>query len=509
MAAVSDNRRIARNTILLYLRTIVVLAISLYTSRLLLKALGVEDLGIYNVVGGIVALLAFFQNAQSLATSRFITYELGVNSSSDKLRRVFSVSLSIHLIIIAIVMVLGETVGLLMLERWTDIPSERQDAAFWVYQCSLLVFCLHLLRVPFSAVVIAHENMSIFAYFSIVETILKLGAVILLLVLMSDRLVLYAILLVAIAFVSLLWHIWYVYCHYPVYKGKLELDGQISGNILSFSGWTLMGTSANVATQQGVSLLFNNFVGLVANAAMGFTQQVNGAVGQFVASFTTAFNPQIIKLYAQKDFPKLHVLMFRASKFSFVLAYVMSLPLMVNMDYILHLWLGDVPQYTTEFCQLILVCTTIDATTGVYNTTMTATGNIRNYQFCIASSFLLDLMCAFILLKFGLHPAIVFGSRILTRGFINMLVGLYFVRKHVSFNILNYTKSVLLPVALTIVVSCVCLIAVEGIFTHWQKLILTTLVSVCSTLTCAWFCIFTKIERMTISDAIRTRILKT
>ncbi len=505
MSATSDNKRIAKNTVLLYLRTIVVLAISLYTSRVLLKALGVEDLGIYNVVGGIVALLAFFQNAQSLATSRFITYELGAKGGNEKLRRVFTVSLSIHLIIAAIVMILGESVGLYMLENWTEIPIERQEAAFWVFQCSLLVFCLHLFRVPFGAVVIAHENMSIFAYFSIVETILKLGAVLLLLTCMSDRLVLYAVLLVAIALVTLLWHVWYVYSRYPAYKGWPKWNKQTAGNILSFSGWTLMGSSANVATQQGVSLLFNNFVGLVANAAMGFTQQVNAAVGQFVSSFTTAFNPQVIKLYAQKDYTKLHLLMYRASKFSFVLAYVMALPLIVNMDFILHLWLDEVPRYTTEFCQLILVCTTIDATTGVYNTTMTATGKIRNYQFCIACSFLFDLLCAFILLELGFHPAIVFGSRILTRGFINMYIGLYFIRKNVSFNVLNYAKLVLFPITITIIVSLLCVMAVENIFTHWQKLLLTTLLSVLSISICTWFCLFNKSERVAIISAIRKR----
>ena len=498
-----DNKRLAKNAIYLYIRTFFVLIVSLYTSRLILLALGETDLGIFNVVGGIVTLMAFFQSAQTKATSRFITYELGRKEKKGEPEKIFSLCFTIHVLIALIVLLLGETIGLALVNHWIEIPPERAVAANWVYQFALLTFCIHLLQVPYNAVIIAHERMSVFAYMSIFEVALKLGIVYLLIYSGGDKLILYGGLLSAVALVLLLSYGTYVKVKFPLYKTRLRWDKDKCLQILSFSGWTLIGSSANTATQQGVSLLFNKFIGLVANTALGFANQVNAAVGQFVGSFTTAFNPQIIKLYAQKDYRSLHLLMTRASKFSFFLAYLIALPLIVNMDFILQIWLKNVPLYTTEFCQLILVCSVIDATTGVLNTSITATGNIKKYQIGISISFLCDLLLAFILLKLGVHPALVFASRILTRGFVNMFIGFHFAKRQIEFNVIDYAKKVLLPITITVLASYPLVHYIGEHYVEWHKLIFSTLVSCSMLIVCLFVVIMDGNERTKVINMIK------
>lgn len=499
MSSVNDNKRIAKNTIFLYIRTIVVLLVSLYTSRVVLQVLGAKDLGIYNVVGGIVTMMSFFQAAQTKATSRFITYELGKHSSNKILQKVFSVCMTIHIIIAIISLIFGETVGLWIITHWTDIPLERQAAAMWVYQFALIVFCCQIVRVPYDAIVVAHERMSMYAYMSILEAVLLLGMAFLLMVTPGDSLIYYSASVAFIAFIVFLCYYIYVHRLFDAYRYKLLWDKEYSMRILSFSGWTLLGSSANTATQQGTNLLMNNFVGLIANAALGFASQVNIAVSKFVNGFSTAFTPQIIKLYAQKEYESMHILMNRSSKFSFVLCYLMALPLITNMGFILSLWLGNnVPMYTKEFCQLILVCTIFDATTGVYNTTITATGKIKYYQTAISLSFLLDLACCYVLLVCSINPVFVFGSRIMTRGIINMLIGLYFVKSYTHFDILNYSKTVLLNIILTMIISILPVYFIAKVTDGWICLISTSLVSVLLITICSLYIIMTQSERQSV-----------
>lgn len=499
MSSVNDNKRIAKNTIFLYIRTIVVLLVSLYTSRVVLQVLGAEDLGIYNVVGGIVTMMSFFQAAQTKATSRFITYELGKHSSNKILQKVFSVCMTIHIIIAIISLIFGETVGLWIITHWTDIPLERRTAAMWVYQFALIVFCCQIVRVPYDAIVVAHERMSMYAYMSILEAVLLLGMAFLLMVTPGDSLIYYSASVAFIAFIVFLCYYIYVHRLFDAYRYKLLWDKEYSMRILSFSGWTLLGSSANTATQQGTNLLMNNFVGLIANAALGFASQVNIAVSKFVNGFSTAFTPQIIKLYAQKEYESMHILMNRSSKFSFVLCYLMALPLITNMGFILSLWLGnDIPMYTKEFCQLILVCTIFDATTGVYNTTITATGKIKYYQTAISLSFLLDLACCYVLLFCSINPVFVFGSRIMTRGIINMLIGLYFVKSYTHFDILNYSKTVLLNIILTMIISIPPVYFIAKVTDGWICLISTSLVSVLLITICSLYIIMTQSERQSV-----------
>lgn len=505
MSVNSNNQRIAKNTLSLYIRTIIVMCVSLYTSRLVLQALGEIDLGIYNLVGGVVALMAFLQTAQTKSTSRFITYELGMDGESSKLSRVYSICMTIHILIAIIIVIIAETVGLLIINKFTQIPESRIVAANIVYQFSILTLVMHFVRCPLDAVIIAHEKMSVYAYMSVLEVLLQLGLVFAVSNYAGDRLILYGLLLFVVAIILFVCYLIYVKKTYPVYKGYTFIwDKNDSIKVLTFSGWTLLGSSANTLTQQGVSLLFNNFVGLIANTALGFANQVNVAVGRFVSSFTTAFNPQIIKFQARDERDSLYLLMNRASKFSFALCYLIALPIIANMKFILNIWLGEVPKYTIEFCQLILVCSIIDATTGVFNTSITATGHIKKYQICIAISFLLDFILAFVLLHFSLNPALVFGSRILTRGLLNMFVGFHYSVKLLSFPLRQYFREVLCPVFLTLMISIpVSLIKVsEG----WWAFIVNASLCVFSVGLCSFFLIMNPKERRTILNTIKNKI---
>ena len=501
---VSNNKRIAKNTIYLYIRTLVVMFVSLYTSRLVLQLLGETDLGIYNLVGGIVSLMAFLQAAQTKATSRFITYELGLKGNNDRLSRIYSICMTIHIILAIVIVIIAETIGLWIVNEYTNIPETRMFVANVVYQFSIYTFVMHFLRCPLDSVIIAQENMSVYAYMSIVEVLLQLGIVVGLLYYNGDKLSLYGGLIFVISIILFVCFLIYKIKIYPQYKYKFIWDKKESLKVLSFSGWTLLGGAANTLTQQGVNILFNNFVGLVANAAMGFASQVNVAVARFVSSFTTAFNPQIIKLEAQADKQALFTLINRASKYSFALCYIMVLPLIANMNFVLQMWLVNVPQYTVEFCQLILICTLFDATTGVFNTTITATGKIKYYQIFIATSFLLDLLCAFVLLKIGCHPAIVFGSRIMTRGVINMFVGFYFAKKYISFPLVKYLKEVLVPVVLTIIISIP--FAIFKIYDYWLGAVLNMIICFVVISVCTIFFIMSKNERQKIFNVINTKI---
>ena len=507
MTRVSNNRRIARNTVLLYIRTIIVLFISLFTSRLILKALGAEDLGIYYVVAGIVALMAFLQSAQAKSTSRFITYKLGLESSTDDLNRTYSICMTIHILMMLVIFALAETVGLYIISNWTSIPDDRMFAANIVYQFSVFTFMAHFVRVPLDAVIIAHEDMSIYAYMSIFEVALQLAGVYFLIQFGGDRLVLYGGVIFCISVILFLTYYGIVKKTHKVYKYNWTWDKNESMTILSFSGWTMLGSTANTATQQGVNLLLNNFVGLVANTALGFAHQVHAAVGRFTSNFSTAFNPQIIKLHAQGDNNALQLLINRASKFSFVLCYIMALPIICNMDLVLRIWLGSVPQYTSDFCQLILVCAVIDATSGPFNTAITATGKIRNYQILISISFLLDLLTAFVLLKLGFRPQIVFGSRIITRGFINFAIGLFYSKSLLEFNIPTYFKTVLFPVLLTILLSSITVYFASLFSNEWVKFGVTFLTGELVVCLSSVFIIMSASERKRVLGFVKSKLL--
>jgi len=377
-----NNKRIAKNTILLYFRTLITLLISLYTSRVILQQLGVEDFGIYNVVGGIVCMFAIISSSLSSAISRFITFELG-NGDLLKLKKIFSTSINIQIGIAFVILVLGEIVGVWFLNYKMDIPEGRISAANWVLQCSLFAFCINLLSVPYNACVIAHECMSTLAYINIIEAVLKLAVCFLISAAYFDKLIFYAFLMMGVACVICL--IYGIYCrrNFEECKYQLVFDKPIIKGMTGFTGWNLITNAAWIFNTQGVNLVTNVYFGVTYNAARGIATQVEGVVSQFVTNFTTAINPQITKTYAANQKEDMFRLMCYGSKYSFFLFYILALPLLLETDFLLSVWLKSVPDNAALFTKLSIIASLVSFITRPFYIGCLATGNIRRYTISV------------------------------------------------------------------------------------------------------------------------------
>ena len=308
----ANNKRIAKNTLLLYFRMLFIMAINLYTSRIVLKILGIEDFGIYNAVGGIVAMFGFLTSAMSISTQRYITYELGKNNLKQ-LNKIFNTSITIHAVISVIILILAETIGLWFLYNKMTIPIERLNAALWTYQASIASAIILIMSIPYNATIIAHEKMSAFAYISVLEVVLKLAIVYLLLISNFDKLKLYSTLILIVQLIIRIIYGQYCKKHFLETKIHFIKDKSLFKEMLSFAGWNLWGNCAGIASTQGVNILLNIFFGPHINAARGIAVQVQGAVNQFASNFQTAINPQITKSYAQGDYNYMHNLIFSST----------------------------------------------------------------------------------------------------------------------------------------------------------------------------------------------------
>ena len=343
----SNSQILAKNTLFLYIRMLLTMLVSLYTSRVILKYLGVEDYGIYNAVGGIVSMFGVISASLSTAISRSLTFELG-KENSERLKKVFSISIIIQLCIIAVIVLLGETLGLWFLNNKMVIPADRLVAANWVFHFSLLTFAINLFSVPYNASLIAHEQMNIFAYIGILEVVLKLAIVYCLVISPIDRLVLYSLLLTCVALVVQV--LYFIYCkkHYKECTFSIVRDKTIFKELFNFATWNFIGSASSIFRSQGVNILLNLFLGPVVNAARAISMQVNNAINGFVGNFMTALTPQITKAYAQENYSYLLNCIYRGSKFSFFLLFFLSAPVLVETDYIPRLWLVNVPD-TTDY----------------------------------------------------------------------------------------------------------------------------------------------------------------
>ena len=417
----SDNRRIAKNTLALYVRMGVTMLVSLFTSRVVLQTLGVEDFGIYNVVGGVVVLFSFLNAAMSSATQRFLNFELGRRDFAQ-VGRVFSMSMSVHFAIAGAVLLLAETLGLWFLNAQLNIPAERMAAANWVYQFSVASTLLGIMLVPYNATIIAYERMTFYAWASIATTFLRLGIVYLLVIGNADKLVLYAALTFAVGVLMQIVHVAYCRRAFPrtaVYRPFR--DKKLFRELVSFSGWWLFGGVANMANSQGINMVVNIFCGVAVNAAMGIANQVYAAVYQFVMNFQTAFSPQITKLYSAENEGTFLKLVFRASKFSFFLMVFLATPILINADFILEIWLGNVPEHTASFVRWIIVSSVIDALASSLCISASATGKIRNYQMIVSSLILTNVPVSILLLWCGYSPV----SVIVVRAAVNFTVSVW------------------------------------------------------------------------------------
>lgn len=437
----TNNKRIAKNTLFLYFRMFFIMAVNLYTSRVILKVLGVEDYGIYNVVGGVITMFAFLNSAMASATQRYLTFELG-RLNTGGLAEVFRTSISIHIIIALIILILGETVGLWFVCNKMVIPESRMTAALWVYQCSVLSTMLMVVSVPYNAVIIAHERMSAFAYISIIEVLLKLGIVYLLCLFEYDKLKLYAILLFATQFTIRLIYGKYCNKHFKEVKAKIIHKKTLFKEMLLFAVWNLWGNLASVFSSQGTNILLNMFFGPSVNAARAISSQVKNAVLQFSLSFQTALNPQITKCYASNETERMHRLIYSASKYTFFLLLLITFPVIFNAPFILRLWLGEYPPYTVDFVIISISCTIIDAVANPLMVSSSAIGKIRKYQSVIGGILLCILPVSFFFLKLGANPVSVYFVQ-LCICLIAFFVRIFIVKPMIGLSVTKYLKEVI------------------------------------------------------------------
>lgn len=396
----ANNKRIAKNTLLLYLRTLFIMLVTLYTSRVVLNTLGVVDYGVYNVVGGVVAMFGFINSSMASATQRYITFALG-RGEKENLRKVFSTALQIHFAIAAFIVVLGETVGLWFMYTQMQIPANRIDAAFWVLQCSIVSTAVMVVSVPYNADIIAHEKMSAFAYISILEAVLKLAVVYILVIFSYDKLILYAVLILAVQLLVRFCYSHYCNKHFEESRYRHVWDKSLFKEMTGFAGWSMFGNLSGVLYGQGLNMLLNVFFGPVVNAARAVAVQVQSAIQQFVGSFQMALNPQITKTYAKGEMNEMHKLMFRSAKFSFYLLFFLSLPVLLETDFILTVWLKTVPDDSVVFLRIMICTSLIYSLANPLIVANQATGKVRKYQAVCGTILLMILPVSYVCLLCG------------------------------------------------------------------------------------------------------------
>lgn len=462
-----NTKRIAKNTMMLYIRMLFGMLVSLYTSRVVLQALGVEDYGIYNVVGGFVAMFSMVSSSLSSSVSRFLTYELGRNDT-ERLKRVFSTSVSIHIVLAIVVFVLAETVGMWFLNTQMTIPEDRLVAANWVFQASMLSFIFGLLSVPYNASIIAHEHMKIFAYIGIGNVLLNLFIVLYIAYApwVEDRLITYALLLVTVNVLVQVFYMLYCRSHFQECRSRIHLHKTIFKEMGTFAFWNFIGCTSLLLKDHGVNLLLNIFIGPVVNAARGIAVSVNTAITSFSGNFMIALNPQITKSYAAGDYDYMNNLVERGSRFSFYIMLVFILPVILETEFILRLWLGTYPEYTVDFVRLTLVVSAIDIISNTLINLQTATGKIRNYQLAVGGMAIMNFPLSYVCLKLSFSPISVYIVAIVI-ALLCLMLRLFFLHHMVvTFNANNFFKYVCLNIIIVAIISVILPTTVHSLLSY-------------------------------------------
>lgn len=499
----NNNKRIAKNTLLLYFRMLFMMVVSLYTSRVILNALGVEDFGIYNVVGGVVAMFTVISGSLSAAISRFITYELGKGDQS-KLNRIFSASVTIQLLLSLIIVVLIESVGVWFLNAKMTIPEDRMAAANWVLQFSIITFVINLISVPYNASIIAHEKMSAFAYISILEAVCKLAIAFLIIVSPIDKLIFYAILMCAVSVIVRFTYGHYCKKHFAECNYHFHWDKEILKKMFGFAGWNFIGASSAVLRDQGGNIVINLFYGPSVNAARGIASQVNSAVMGFVTNFMTALNPQITKSYASGDREYMMTLVYQGARLSFYMLLLLSLPILVNTHYILVIWLKLVPEHAVLFVQLILIFAMSESISNPLITAMLATGKIRNYQIVVGGLQMLNLPISYICLRLGAMPESVLIVAIVISQCC-LAARLYMLRGLIGLSSIMYLKKVYFNVVMVTVVSVILpSLLAHSMSESFISFVFLSLVAIASAALTEFFIGCNKKERAFIVNKVRS-----
>ena len=473
-----NRRRIAGNTLLLYLRMGLIMLISLYASRVVLNVLGETDFGLYNVIGGIVVTFAFLNSVMNSACNRYYSMELG-REDYTALHKVFSVNVIIFGAIALLILLLSETVGLWILERKMNIPADRMNAARWVYQLSIFSFLASVLAIPYKSIITAKEKMKVYAYCSVVEAVPKLGAVFLLAVSPIDKLIFYAILMLIVSVGTNAFYPIYCYRFYEECRGRAAWDRDLGREILGFNGWGVIGSMAAIGRNQGINILLNMFYGPVVNAARGVANIVYFNIYQFVQNYVLAVNPQVVKAYAAGEREDMMKLVFQTSKFAYFLLFVIVMPLMLEVDQVLDLWLVDVPAHAAAFTIYLLAAALVDSMHHPLYYAVQATGRVKWYNILVGSTQLLVPILAYVVLKTSkVQPELIFAM-VVVACVIAQIIRIIITGKYVGMNIGQYLLKVLLPVLLVSAVSPVLpWLVVRSMEPTFGRLCLTVAVSI-------------------------------
>lgn len=497
-----NNKRIAKNTLLLYVRMLFMMVIGLYTSRVILDKLGEVDFGIYNVVGGFVTMFSIISGAMTSATQRFLSFEIGKGKEGN-VKGIFSTMIYIHLFLALLVLIVGEIVGVWFLNTHMNFPADRYGAANWVFQLSLLVFILNVINVPYNGALIAYEKMSAFAYLSIFDAVFKLAICYVITLIPFDKLVVYAVLM---AFIQILLLVMYfVYCRFKFTECRFtgKFNKEYGRNVGSFVGWNLIGSLSGIAKEQGVNVVLNIFFGPAVNAARGIAYQVLSKLNGFVTNFQMALNPQIIKNYASGERDNMYKLVFRGAKLSYLLLLTLSLPVVVEAPLILGLWLKKVPDYTVIFLQITIFTALLNTLSNPLVISMHASGKVRDYQIVVGGLSLLTLPIVYVALKIGAEPywAMIIAFLI---EFVCHFARLYMLVRSIQFPMFRFLKDVTLRVYVITALSMILpVLAYNVLNITILRFFTVCMLSVLSTIGLGYYIGFNKSDRL----KLRTKVV--
>lgn len=497
----ANNKRIAKNTIMLYIRMLFLMFINLYTSRVILKALGIDDYGIYNAVGGFVAMFAIISSSLSVAISRFITFEIS-KGTKESINKVFSTSMQIMAFIGAIVIVMLLSVGLWFLNTKMTIPANRLFAANWIFIISGATFVVNLISVPYNACIIAYEKMTAFAYIGIIDALGRLFISFMVLFSPIDKLIYYAILQFILSLSIRSAYGWYSKRSFDVCKLKWIIDKNTIKEIFGFAGWNFIGSSSGILKEHGVNILLNIFCGPAINAARGIAVQVSTAVTQFSQNFITAINPQITKSYANGKHEYMMFLIEKGAKLSYFMLFTLSLPIIINTPYILSLWLGEYPDYSVIFIRLILILSMHESISSTLITAMLATGKIKNYQIIVGGILFLNIPASYIALKLGYPPeSVLIVSIILS--IVCLLTRIYMLKKMINLSTKTFIVNVYSRILLVSIISFILSYFLNPyVGSGFEGFIVSCVVCLTLTLLTIYFIGCSKTERAFINEKI-------
>lgn len=498
----NSNTRIAKNTLYLYLRMFLVLVVSLYTTRVVFNALGVVDYGINNVVAGFVSMLTFLNTSMTNGIQRFYNYKLG-SEGEISTTKVFNTALVIQGLLALIVVILLETVGLWYLNEKMVIPPERMATAQWIYHFSVISLVLVIMQIPFSAAIMAYERMSYYAYVSIIEVTLRLVFAIILPYVNTDKLLVYGLYSLGVGLLNFFMFFVYSKRNFKSIRFQRVFHKDLFKSMLSFSGWNIFGTFASMLKGQGLNVLLNAFFGPVVNAARGVSTMINGAIQGFQSNIVIAFRPQVVESYAEGNYHRVTNLMFSLSKISYYMLYVISVPVIIELSYILHLWLGNtVPEYTEPFTVLILLIMIVSALNTPLSQVVHASGKMRDYQVVSSLFVCLILPVAWVFLKLGCDPVSVYWVSLVI-SCINQVICMFLLKRIYDYSIRAYIKEVIVTCIL-VSVGGLILPAMAHFFmpeSFW-RLVVVTFLGVSSTAACAYLT-FNEEEKQLVQGFVR------